>query len=183
MRVGEEDKSQTPFSPRSPHASCSSRAPAPSPSLSMPDLHLQFSTDGRDPHLFTWWHLHVSPAPRPWLQLAASLFCLMWPWLPDGMHRACMQLASDTPLSSFHGGRRRLCSSETTTTTCRRSNRCERQEKTMDTTQGFCCASVHVNASHIYGMDMLAIFPCQYVYSWILASWREYELHLGMTLA
>jgi len=46
----------------------------------------------------------------------------------------------------------------------------ERQEKTMDTTQGFCCASVHVNASHIYGMDMLAIFPCQYVYSWILAS-------------
>jgi len=114
---------------------------------------------------------------------AASLFCLMWPWLPDGMHRACMQLASDTPLSSFHGGRRRLCSSETTTTTCRRSNRCERQEKTMDTTQGFCCASVHVNASHIYGMDMLAIFPCQYVYSWILASWREYELHLGMTLA
>ena len=39
----------------------------------------------------------------------------------------------------------------------------------MDTTQGFCCASVHVNASHIYGMDMLAIFLDP---SWLM---EEYE--------
>jgi len=96
LRVGEEDKSQSPFFYLGVRMHpCSSRAPyLAAPSLSMPpDLHLHERRQMGSPpvHVMT---LHVSPAPRPAMAACCSHVTVTPGWDASRMH-----VASDTHCS------------------------------------------------------------------------------------